>query len=357
MNEINSRDIGDILQKKRKIISEAVVDRMYARHPELWQSYGQDGRKISLRDADYHLSYLIEAVQLNDPSVFGKYFEWLKGLFARLNFPDFVLPTMLDSYQDVCKDLLPAAAADLIDEHLDEARQQIHKDEFETASHLHEDAPLYPLAKKYLDTLLRGERQEASRLILDAVEKGEDVKNIYLHVFQRTQHEIGRLWFLNEISVAEEHFASAATQLIMSQLYPYIFSTEKTGRKMVAACVADELHEIGIRMVSDFFELEGWDSYYLGANAPIAGIREAVDKHDADILALSVTMPFNQTQLSETIKAVRSSNNNNPLKIMIGGYAANLFPDLWRRVNADGYASNAEQAVRMAHSLISESEN
>ena len=92
------------------------------------------------------------------------------------------------------------------------------------------------LAKKYLESLLRGDRETAARLILDAVEKGESIRNIYLHVFQRTQYEIGRLWYLNRISVAEEHFATAATQLIMSQLYPYVFSTKKTGSKLVAAC-------------------------------------------------------------------------------------------------------------------------
>ena len=37
---------------------------------------------------------------------------------------------------------------------------------------------------------------------------------------------------------------------------------------MVATCIGGELHEIGIRMVADFFEMEGWDTYYLGANTP-----------------------------------------------------------------------------------------
>jgi methanogenic corrinoid protein MtbC1 len=107
-------------------------------------------------------------------------------------------------------------------------------------------------------------------------------------------------------------------------------------------------------MVSDFFEMDGWDTYYIGANAPIAGLREAIKKHKADILALSVTMPFNQTQLIDTIKAVREVADAKAPKIMVGGYAANSVPDLWQRVGADGYASNAEQAVRMAHKLLAD---
>ena len=88
-----------------------------------------------------------------------------------------------------------------------------------------------------LRLLLRGNRQAASQLILTAVARGVTVKDIYLHVFQRTQYEIGRLWQINRISVAQEHFCTAATQLIMSQLYPHIFRTERVGRRLVATCV------------------------------------------------------------------------------------------------------------------------
>ena len=35
-----------------------------------------------------------------------------------------------------------------------------------------------------------------------------------------------------------KHYCTAATQLIMSQLYPYIFSGEKTAGAFVATCVA-----------------------------------------------------------------------------------------------------------------------
>jgi hypothetical protein len=39
----------------------------------------------------------------------------------------------------------------------------------------------------------------------------------------------------------------------------------------VAACVSGELHEIGVRMLCDLLEMEGWNTIYLGANVPTAG--------------------------------------------------------------------------------------
>jgi len=96
--------------------------------------------------------------------------------------------------------------------------------------------------------------------------KGFLYKELYLKVSQRTQREVGRLWQLNRISVAQEHFCTGATQQIMAFLYPHLFRGGSKARRVLVACVGKELHEIGARMVADFFELEGWDSYFIGAN-------------------------------------------------------------------------------------------
>ena len=122
---------------------------------------------------------------------------------------------------------------------------------------------------------------------MDAIEKDTPIKSIYLNVFQQSQYEIGRLWLENKISVAKEHFCSAATQQIMSQIYPLIFAQQRIGQSFVAANVGGELHEIGIRMVADFFEMDGWDTYYLGANAPASSIIAAIKENNATMVAVN----------------------------------------------------------------------
>jgi methanogenic corrinoid protein MtbC1 len=211
---------------------------------------------------------------------------------------------------------------------------------------------LSKLAREYLDLLLRGERNAAVKLILDVVEGGVSVREIYLQVFQPAQHEIGRLWETDSISVAQEHYCTAATQLVMSQLYSYVFSSEKIGRILVAACVGGELHEIGIRMVADFFEREGWDTHYLGANTPVQGIVQMIETAKADILALSSTIPFNITALRELIAEVKASDYGESIPVMVGGRPFNLIPELWKKVGADGYAPDALAALGTAERLL-----
>jgi len=214
------------------------------------------------------------------------------------------------------------------------------------------DNPFADLAAAYLEALLAGERQQASERVMKAVEEGVSVKEIYLHVFQSCQREIGGLWQRNEVTVAEEHYVTAATQLIMSQLYPRIFGAEKTGRSLVATCVGGELHEIGVRMVADFFEMEGWDTYYLGANTPTESILETLESRQPDLLGISATITFNLDEVIDLVKEVRSAETGDGLPILVGGRPFLKTEGLWERVGADGYAPDAQEAVQKAEELL-----
>lgn len=215
-----------------------------------------------------------------------------------------------------------------------------------------EAGALAPLAADYMACLLRGDRHGAMDLVIEAVGQGVDVRDVYLSVFQPVQHEIGRLWQINQVSVAQEHFCTAATQLAMSRLYSQVFGAPRNGRKMVATCVGGELHELGIRMVADLFEMEGWDTYYLGANTPAKSILETVVAQEADVLAVSATVHFNLSAMTDLVRTVRGSADATTLKILVGGRPFNLVPNLWERVGAHGTAASATEAVTLADELV-----
>ena len=166
------------------------------------------------------------------------------------------------------------------------------------------------------------------------------------------QYEIGRLWQTNRITVAEEHYCTAATQLIMSQLYPQIFASAKNGRTLIATCVAGDMHEIGVRMVADFFEMEGWNTYYLGANAPHSSVVATVIERKADVLAISATISCHVEAIRDLIRVVRQHPSGGHVRILAGGYPFNRDPELWRYVGADGSARDAQQAITLANQLV-----
>jgi methanogenic corrinoid protein MtbC1 len=213
------------------------------------------------------------------------------------------------------------------------------------------ESPFSQIAVPYLEALLAADRIRAQQIITDALGEGLAIRDLYLGVFQPVQHEVGRLWLINKVSVAEEHFCTAATQTIMSDLYPQIISSKRIGRTMVAACVGSELHEIGIRMVADFFEMEGWDTYYIGAGISHNHILSVIEQQKPDLLALSATMTHHIQKVLELISVIRSTFTVVSPRIMVGGMPFNNSPELWRTVGADLWASDAAQAVQLAQQI------
>jgi MerR family transcriptional regulator, light-induced transcriptional regulator len=210
-------------------------------------------------------------------------------------------------------------------------------------------APLAEAAMRFLDELLAGRRPAAVQLILELAEAGERIEDLYLHVFEPVLRETGRRWQHNRISVAQEHYITAATQLAMSQLYPVIFRTPRVGRTLVAACVGGELHEVGLRMVADLFELAGWDSHYLGADAPSQAVAELASARSADLVAISATLPSHRDEVARMVAVLRGTSAT---PVLVGGRLFQHQPDLWRTIGANAYATTAAEAVEVGTKLV-----
>ncbi|HEX2640329.1 MAG TPA: cobalamin-dependent protein [Pyrinomonadaceae bacterium] len=347
-----NRSLGRVIAERQADLAEAITNRHYQLKPELHDKYGERGRTKCLQDAQYHLSYLAEAVTASRPSLFADYVSWARVMLAGRGIPESDLVDNLIVMRDSLEKYLPLNEGAVIHDYIDAGLEKVISAASGLPSFISDEDALTSMAGEYLEALLRGDRYTASRLVLDAVESGTPVRDIYLKVFQKVQHEIGRLWQENRLTVAQEHYCTAATQMIMSQLYPHVFTSEKIGRTMVAACVAGDLHEIGVRMVADFFEMEGWDTFYLGANAPAPDILKMIEDRNADLMLISATMTFHIAAVRRLIDSIRSNRATGRIKIMVGGYPFNVEPELWRDVGADAFSANALDAIGVADQLV-----
>ncbi len=333
------------------MLAEALVERGFSLYPELEQGYGKNTREKSLQNAGDHLSYLAQALAADSEALFCDYVAGARVALAKREVRSADLAFHLECLRDTLLEKLGASAGAPAARYVDAALAKLPGMPDDLPTFLDESLPLSPLAHQYLQSLLRGERDVAGRLVLLAVDGGIPLKEIYLNVFQVVQYEIGRLWQTNQISVAQEHYCTAATQLIMSQLYPYVFSGAKNGATIVVTCVSGELHEIGVRMVADFFEMEGWNSYYLGANMPVSGIVQALIDNRADVLGIGATITYHVSAAEEVIQAVRAEPACDGIKILVGGYPFNIEPGLAEKIGADGFASDAQGAITLANQL------
>lgn len=352
---MNDKDlVRQILKQQQGALAEAALEHFYALIPGNNKPTSPEIRTKTLQDIRYHLMYLCEAVARQEKTIFNDYVAWVKITLTSLGFSD---PLILDGFialKNALNEQLPENLHPMVNEYLDTAIQRYPTFSTQTQSCLTETHPENHLAQAYMQALLHGDRHQASKLILDEVQKNNNVKKIYLEVLQPVQWEIGRLWQTHQISVAVEHYSTAVTQMIMSQLYPYVFAESKNELVMIGACVGNELHEIGLRMVTDFFEMDHWNTYYLGANGTPSSIRQTLIERHANVLGISVTMTYHVPLAEELIAAIHNDPKCSSVKILVGGYPFNVTPNLWQDIQADGYARDPQQAVKLAEKLLAQ---
>ena len=330
-------------------LAEATVVCEFGQRPELRARYGPTGRWKARQDAVAHFAQLGNAVDLHSPALFNDHVAWAKALLHEQGIGAADLDHRLACMADVIRAQLPAAVVGPAVEMIDGARAALPAMPSTTVSLIDDERPLAALARSYMRTLLGGYRQAAARLVFDAADRGEPVGRLYLHVFQPALREVGRLWQTNRINVAQEHFCSASTQVVMAQLLPLAITEQRRGRRVVVVCVGGELHDLGARMVADFFEMDGWDAFFCGADTPQAAVGQTVVERAADVLAVSATMGHRLHAVRDLVERVRAHPRCARLRILVGGHPFTVDPALWRTVGADGSAADAEAAVESAN--------
>ena len=344
---------SQILNEQCGAIARLVTELQFENNPGLLSKYGAMGKKKCEEDNLYHISSLSVSMELECTEIFAAYIEWARQMLAARHVPAEDLQRNLDYMDLACNRLLPAEVYNVARTYIHQTSDRLQQQPRTTESYFKNDNPLLAEAKSYLELLLEGNKEAAQELVTALVERGEKISTLYDHIFNVTQREIGLLWQNNIITVAHEHYCTAATQSIMSTLYPYIFKAASKKRKLVACSVSNELHEMGVRMLCDLFELEGWDTYYMGANMPEASIIAALSERHPLLFAISATMPVHVSKVQALIKRIRTNHAFDHLKIMVGGYPFLLVPDLWRKVGADSFAPDAKEAILVANNLIS----
>jgi methanogenic corrinoid protein MtbC1 len=337
-------------------VSKALAEWTVARHvetdPSLTQRYGDGWRKSWVADVQARIRYLAQAIAVRRPKLFAESVAWSMSAFAARQIGVEDVATSLSCLREVIESEMPEFAASVAGGYIDEALQRLQATDAPAIDRLQPSQPHGELMLKYLEAVLAGRRRDAVQLIVEAVESGTSVANIYGKVLHPAQVEIGRMWHLNEIGVADEHAATATAEMVMSMLRMHWQSTPAKGRRVVATAVTGDLHALGVRMVAEHFEMDGWDAIYLGANTPHEDVVRSLSEHGADLLAVSANSLLRLRDLGDLVGAVRDTEETAAVKVLVGGGPFNLAPDLWEELGADGWAPSAEAAVGVGNGLL-----
>jgi methanogenic corrinoid protein MtbC1 len=207
------------------------------------------------------------------------------------------------------------------------------------------------LAEVYVNVQLRGDRREALHFVDRLVEQGHSIADIQQHVIAAAQRQIGRMWEESRIGIAQEHMATAISQLALAQLYRHAEPLPARGHKVVVACVEGELHDFPARLVADALDLAGYETRFLGADVPTGSLISVLDQESPNLLALSITMPFHAAALRRQVKSVRDHSGGS-LPIAVGGLACAQLKEITGEIRPDILVASANEMVDAAHRLF-----
>lgn len=178
------------------------------------------------------------------------------------------------------------------------------------------------LRARFLTTQLAGDRREAVRLTVDeGLRRSAPFDVLQDQVIGAAQRELGDMWERHEISIAQEHLATAIAQLSLAALFEHAPAGPRVHRSLLIACVEGELHDVPARLVADVLELAGFDVRYLGASVPHAELVEAVHRERPDAIGLSVTTSSNLSALRTAVARLREAH---AAPVFVGGLALDL---------------------------------
>ncbi len=202
------------------------------------------------------------------------------------------------------------------------------------------------LQPAYAAAIERADGPEAQRLVRAALADGVPALDVLTQVVTPALRRIGDLWETDEITVADEHLATAITEGVLAILYPALAASAPLSReRILMACVEGDQHVMGLRMVADVLEGQGFEVIFLGADLPLPALLEAVEKHRPDAVALGATAPWSGVALERAVAELRGQHPELPL--LLGGPSV---PD--RLVADDPRITVARSATEVVPSLV-----
>jgi methanogenic corrinoid protein MtbC1 len=351
MSEANEYLVRVLRSGDRALAAYASGD-LLERAPSAGEAFGPDPFAAWQAWLAVRVEELAAALAVDQPRLFTAQVRWAKAVFAARGLAADHLRVGLECLRDVFRRELPDDVRGRAAKYVDEALAGFDEESGEPPPRLRPDEPGGRLASEYLLAALEGERRRAREVVLRAVGDGLDVRDAYLNVLVPAQRELGRMWLVGEINVAEEHFASTTTRMVMSQLLALAPLPPPNGKTMLAAAVSGNDHDIGLQAVGDFFEMDGWRTIHLGANVPIGDLVQAVDFFRSDLLGLSATQTTHLAGVRDAIRAVRDRPRGEQVKVLVGGPAFSTAEDLAETFGADAHAAGPREAVAIGNRLV-----
>lgn len=329
----------------------AVTERFYTTHGALYERFGERGREFCREDLAFHLEFLRPVLEFGILQPMVDYLHWLNGVLNARTIPTEHLSVSLDWLAEFYAGQVTGTDAEIIGAAFLAARTGFERARDIPLTPLLARAP-WPEVAEFETALLNGDQRLAHAVLHRSLQQGRTLVQCELHIIQPALYEIGEKWQANQVSVAQEHLATAIAQSVMAVALQGTQLASALGKRVLLACVEGNNHAVGLQMVADAFVLAGWEVQFLGANVPTSALINQAADWKPDLIGLSVSFPQQLRVAKLVIAQLGQRLGDARPAVMVGGLAFNRFVGLGGVVGADQVVSDSQMAVEYANRLL-----
>ncbi|MBN8192210.1 cobalamin-dependent protein [Bacillus sp. NTK074B] len=172
------------------------------------------------------------------------------------------------------------------------------------------------LVKDFTKSILEGDVHSLMELHSSSIHSKIDNFTFYEKVIKPSMYRIGDLWEKNQITVADEHLATATLKYLLATVFTHQEAFENQPKALLF-CIEGEHHSLGLELANEVFKEKKWNTRYLGSNVPVKDALAFISAWEPHAVAISIGMTTELTRLKECIEEIRSLHKE--VEIMVGG--------------------------------------
>jgi len=192
-------------------------------------------------------------------------------------------------------------------------------------------------------------QEGCDELTRKALEAGVPPTDILNQGLVRGMKTVGDRFREGEIFLPEVLMAARALTAGLAHLQPLLRSGALKSRgTIVIGTVAGDLHDIGKRIVSLFFEGGGWNVVDLGVDVPAGRFITAIEKHQPFAVGLSTLLTTTMASMERVAREIKFRYP--AVKVVVGG--APITAKFAAQIGADAWSPDPQGALDYLNSLL-----
>jgi methanogenic corrinoid protein MtbC1 len=201
------------------------------------------------------------------------------------------------------------------------------------------------LRHAWIESALRFDERQAE-MILNQAFSYYSPEVVCFELIQKGLAEIGAGWYAGEVSVQQEHFASALAMRRLDSLLAATPAPTQPGR-IIVGCPPGEFHTFSPLLVTYLLRRRGWDVVYLGADVPTDRLLATIEVTRTDLVVFSAQLLDTAASLLDVANSLAEAG----VPLAFGGYVFTATPDVAERIPGHYLGEALQQAPYVIEQL------